>query len=833
MSRVTAAAALILLLALTASFCLTQLAEVDLFWHLLTGERILDGHGIPRVDEYTHTSAGRPWVDLHWLFQVLIAAVDRAAGPSGLDLLKILLIVGGVGGALAAALRRSSAGVAAAVGLVAVVAAQERFTLRPEAASLCLLGLLLFCLERRDSSPRILLIVPPLLLVWANLHALYAVGIGVLILTVLGDLLDARRPGPGRSDRGPAPRPIRVAAAAGAALLATLCTPYGLAGWDLPRRLLFERIAAGNLYARRIAEFQAPFGGYGPTASVLAFGLLSAIVLAAAALEWRRVRPSDLLLLGATFLLALLARRNIPLFSLVAVASGSPAVGRLVGRAARAWRGRDLPGGRLRCGSILPGAILIPAILLLTVDVWSNRFYARDGTHRYFGRGESPGLYPRRAADFVRSHGLPGEVLNDMSMGGFLAWRWFPDRRVFIDGRLEVHPASLFADYLALQRDPDAFETAARRYGISTVVWSHRRSPGASRLLRYLATGPGWRPVYVDLSASVFVREEVARSGRGGVAPIDLRDPRLAERVLREVREANRRSRDTDPAPGFLRRLLPLREVPLAEVNAALFFGVVGSVEAAEALFREAIRKAPTSAVLQYDLGIVLEKAGRGADARRAFEAALDLDPGFSAARAALALRLLREGEPQAAIENWKLAERRGALGPASLQARGALLARRGEIDAAIRDYREAVRLEPRRADLRADLALLAHRRGLREQALAQIRAALALETDACAPRVALGRIRADGGDPDGAERAFREAVALDPGCFRARLWLASRLASSGRVEEARRELARAMRSAPDAAPLSAEPAFRILAGRPEFRDLLSAGPGGGVVEQR
>ncbi|HZM70831.1 MAG TPA: hypothetical protein VFB95_10755, partial [Candidatus Cryosericum sp.] len=67
-------------LLLCATFCLTQLAEVDLFWHLLGGRTILEQGKVPRVDDFTYTSAGRPWIDLHWLFQAAIEGSRRVAG---------------------------------------------------------------------------------------------------------------------------------------------------------------------------------------------------------------------------------------------------------------------------------------------------------------------------------------------------------------------------------------------------------------------------------------------------------------------------------------------------------------------------------------------------------------------------------------------------------------------------------------------------------------------------------------------------------------------------------------------------------------------------------
>ena len=145
--------ALGLVLALCAVFCLTQLAEVDHYWHLLAGQQILDEHRIPRADSFSFTSSGRPWIDLHWLFQVMLASVDRIGGWTGIDLLKVGLIVGGFGLALGAALRRAGPLAVAPLATLAVLASQERFALRPEAASFLRLGALLLCLEMGRTRP--------------------------------------------------------------------------------------------------------------------------------------------------------------------------------------------------------------------------------------------------------------------------------------------------------------------------------------------------------------------------------------------------------------------------------------------------------------------------------------------------------------------------------------------------------------------------------------------------------------------------------------------------------------------------------------------------------
>ncbi|HEU4403423.1 MAG TPA: tetratricopeptide repeat protein, partial [Candidatus Polarisedimenticolia bacterium] len=662
---------LALVLLLCATFCLTQLAEVDLHWHLLAGQRILEEQRVPRVDSFSYTSEGRPWVDLQWLFQLIVAAIHRWGGWVGLDLLKCLLITGGFAGAIGAARGRgASRAVIGALALGGVVASQERFTLRPEAASFLLLGALMMICERRRERPRTLWLAPPLLVLWANLHALYAVGLALLALLALGDGLDLIRsrqvdsPAEGPDAAGVRRGARAVLAALGVAAPATLLTPYGLAGWVLPLRLLFERVAADNLYGRNIAEFQATFGGYGPTASIRAFGLLALVVVAGALLAWRGARSSDLLVIAAFLGLALLARRNIPLFVLAALPPGSCVVGaaldRLSGVGSRSGRIRT---SLARAGPRVGLALVALVALVLVVDVVTNRFYARDGTQRFFGRGEAPGFYPRGAADFVLEKRLGGEAINDLTMGGFLAWRWSPRRRVFIDGRLELYGEDLFATYLRLQGDPRLFEEAARRYGADVVVWSHRHSPEAAPLLRFLAGGHGWRLVYVDLAAAVFVREAGGASTQD-LPAIDPADPELTARILAQIAAAERDAASSDPLPTALRRLLPRRAVPVAQVNTALFFAVLGSARPAEVLFRQALQIDPDNPLLHYDLGLVLDQARRSREARAQYEEALRLNPAFATARSALALVLLHGGDPDAALAQWRLAERDGVLGP-------------------------------------------------------------------------------------------------------------------------------------------------------------------------
>ncbi|HXH27948.1 MAG TPA: tetratricopeptide repeat protein, partial [Candidatus Polarisedimenticolia bacterium] len=376
--------------------------------------------------------------------------------------------------------------------------------------------------------------------------------------------------------------------------------------------------------------------------------------------------------------------------------------------------------------------------------------------------------------------------------GGYLAWRWYPGRRVFIDGRLEVHDESLYRDYLRLQRDPNVFEALARRYDIAAVIWPHQQSAQAAGLLRYLAAGHGWSLVHVALASAVFARapgKDSALSGPLG-QPLDPCDARVDRRLADQALNLHARQRQGDPAPAWLRRLLPRRSMPTGAVNAGIFLGVMGCDAGAESLFRAALEDAPDDPDLLYDLGLVLARKGETATAEQAYRKALRGHPSFAPAHEGLAQLALAAGKDDLALREWWRVERSGELGLASLVARGRLLLSRGRPEEAIADYGKAVLLAPERADLRIDLALACLRSGLKERAEIELRSAAAI-------------------DPD------------DPHLFYGR---AALLLASGQIDAALEALREGVRRGLDPHRLRDDPAFRMLSARPDFDAILGAG---------
>lgn len=131
------------------ALCVTinPITNVDLWFHLKAGELIVRNHAIPTQDPFSFTAHGQPWIVNAWLSEVILWAIHRLAGPNGLILLESGLVLGAYG-ILLALWRRMGANFALGIGVLAlsVLGGAFRYTPRAELFGLLLASTLLFLL---------------------------------------------------------------------------------------------------------------------------------------------------------------------------------------------------------------------------------------------------------------------------------------------------------------------------------------------------------------------------------------------------------------------------------------------------------------------------------------------------------------------------------------------------------------------------------------------------------------------------------------------------------------------------------------------------------------
>ena len=67
------------------------LRDPDTFWHIRTGQWILDHAKLPTVDFYSYTAVGKRWISTEWLAELFFAVSFRIAEWRGVVILSALV----------------------------------------------------------------------------------------------------------------------------------------------------------------------------------------------------------------------------------------------------------------------------------------------------------------------------------------------------------------------------------------------------------------------------------------------------------------------------------------------------------------------------------------------------------------------------------------------------------------------------------------------------------------------------------------------------------------------------------------------------------------------
>jgi hypothetical protein len=437
-------------------------SDSDLFWHLAVG-RDVAAHGIARVDTYSWTVAGRSVGADQWLGEVLEYAAYAVGSWRGIVALRALAVGVFVGvvawTALAERPRRPLIAVVAA--LPALALSRFTWTDRPELLGLVAFAVLLAMLRaggRGGFWP--LALCAPLLLLWANLHGSYALGLGLVLLVALERaVVDPRRR-------------RRYAALALACALATLVTPTGLGTWTS---------SGGHFLAppRFVQEETTPDVATLPGA-LFAATLLATLVTA---LLIRRRRGTEVLfeltLLIPVAFVSLTAARHLVFFAIAA----APYLARCGPEAVAALRDALL-GGWLALGSSRSAAKQPRQVATLSTGTTGERG-GHGGPSRVadaiagalacalligavLTAPSEPDLSGFPVAALSALPAGPG-ALNRYEWGGFLIW-YAPATPVFVDGRLFPYVGEALDDYRAVIGLHANWRDVLTRRGIRTLL---------------------------------------------------------------------------------------------------------------------------------------------------------------------------------------------------------------------------------------------------------------------------------------------------------------------------------------------------------------------------
>jgi hypothetical protein len=451
LSRDEALAGLALVVLATLA-CLSPVHN-DTWWHLAYGRNMAEAGGFAQTDPFSFTAAGQPFPNHQWLSERVFYAVYSIGGLPLLTGFCAALLT--AAWALAWRLTRGPLTDRLLVTGVCVAASTLVWSIRPQVFTVVLLPLVLTLLLRGR-----LRWIPPIVLLWANLHG--GVLLGLLAIGVWTALA-------ARHERA---RVAPLLACMSASVAATLVTPLGLRFWpEIARSLLRSQ-------ANRLQEWAPPAW---PPQHLFFWG--SAMLLIVLAVRhWRRLTdPGDRGLVATALLFLVSATRslrNVAPFMMLA----APALTRLLYRSTPV-----LPPTR----SVRNG-LLVVAASLSGLAVVASAWYAP-----WARLGWRP--LPPEVVSAIQA--CEGPLLNTYADGGPIIW-FVPGRRVLVDSRQDQYPTALIqAVTAAEQGGPPA--ALVEQHGLRCAALQ-----AASPIVEALVSD-GWATTYHDGTWVVLARPDL------------------------------------------------------------------------------------------------------------------------------------------------------------------------------------------------------------------------------------------------------------------------------------------------------------------------------------
>ncbi|MCA1594175.1 MAG: hypothetical protein LC754_16425 [Acidobacteria bacterium] len=473
------------------------IGDPDFWWHLRTGQYIWETRTIPHADIFSTVFYGREWVAHEWLSETLMYGLYRVGGYVGLVVFFALLITA----AMWIVYRRCAerAGHVYVVGFALVLgalAASPTWGVRPQMFSFLFASIFVAVLDdyARGKHGNFVWWLVPLTVLWVNMHAGFALGLALIGLALAGMLLNVwltpAEEGDGQPRASVWPRVRQLALVFGACVAAVPLNPNGLRLYSYP----FE-----TLTSRAMMKFIEEW--FSPDFHELMFLPLAALIFAtftALAVSKERARPGELLLLTALGFAALRSGRNAPFFALVAMPL-------LAGHgwnwlAAQSW-GRWLAEPEKReTGRQATLKVALNVVLLIVIPL--AICFVKVGKVVANRAGDEAKNFPVAAADFMRTQKPPSPIYNEYGWGGYLIWNFYPDYRVYIDGRADVYGDAFMEEFMATHDGATKWREPLERYGVRTVIVA----PNAP-LASLLRQEDGWRKAFEDAQAVIFIRE--------------------------------------------------------------------------------------------------------------------------------------------------------------------------------------------------------------------------------------------------------------------------------------------------------------------------------------
>ncbi len=456
-------------------------SDGDLGRHITIGEVLLDSRSILDKDIFSHTMLGEELILHEWLSDLLFGIIYRTAGLNGIAWMTAAVIAGTYA-LLTAGLKllKVRTFVRLLAGFAAFMVSTIHWHTRPHIITTFIFTYFVLTLVYYYQTERwkVLIPLPFVMILWANLHGAFVSSFVLVGLFAVGLLLEKR---------GSSALKVGI-------LLITLI----LTSWINPVGPKMITHSFGYLRLDYLVDFTDEYNS--PNFHYMITWPFAGMILLSIVMGWRSKRHlgwAPLVLISFWTASALFAARNIPLYGQVTAIflaiEADVLLGELSPRLDAYLTRTDQIG--CRAWGWMWGIVFAGLLILLQ---------ANGGKFDTAGLGNSfdPQLFPVDAIDTLEKNDLPkGNVYNEFFWGGYLLYRLWPEKLVFIDGQTDFYGEDLTYTHEQTLEAQGDWQGVLDKYQIQWVILPPERGLGP-----WLDQSAEWERIFQDDTASVWVR---------------------------------------------------------------------------------------------------------------------------------------------------------------------------------------------------------------------------------------------------------------------------------------------------------------------------------------
>ncbi len=455
----------------------------DLGRHLKLGEMIVKTKTIPTTNLFSYTNANFPFINHHWLSEVIFYLFSKIFGLNSLIILKTIIILISVGFVIKTAEKKSSIIPAVLSGIILSPLLLERNDIRPEIFGYFFFSFVFYILCTYPNSKKLVYFLPLVMFIWINTHISFIFGVFLIILLMLKIFTF--------------PKKKRYLTVLLLSLIVLLLNPRGVSGLLYPLNIFqnygYTIVENQNLFYLNEMIFN-PLIKY--------FFLISPVIIISVLVLITVNQLTIILVLLTFFILTILQLRHLPFFILAAI----PGIAILFDQTARLITQKYPNTNGLKP---LITIALILVLFLGSVFFISNKYYFVFDSSKRFGLGYTE--ISEKATEFVRQNNLSKNIFNNFDVGGYFIYNLYPDYKVFIDNRPEAYPKNFVENiYKELQIEQSTQDVIFNKYKIKTIFFNHNdQTQWAEIFVARVLKDKDWRLLYLD--SEIFIASKNQR----------------------------------------------------------------------------------------------------------------------------------------------------------------------------------------------------------------------------------------------------------------------------------------------------------------------------------